>query len=373
MAHLVIVGAGVFGSMHSLFALKRGHSVTLIERDPRPLSASVRNFGMIAVGGRARGDELSAALRARELWEATADDHPQLTFRATGSILVARTDTEMEVIHELATAEDAEARQWRAVDAVEARGINPGLQGDIAGGLYCGRDAAVEPESVLDELRREAESFDGFTWMPGTEIIEVREQGAGVQAISRTGEQIEGDYAIVVPGADHHTLFGDRLSAAPLKKTYVQMARMEHPGFDIPTSLANVDSLRYYPGYKGPWLEKLPEQSEKGKELVLQLLLQQRVDGTLTIGDSHQYEEPFDHELREDVYDYLTEEITAILGSAPRIVSRWAGVYSQHLHGEISHRDQVSDRIHLVTGPAGRGNTLSPFIAEQTLEEHVHV
>lgn len=373
MAHLVIVGAGVFGTMHTILALRAGHSVTLIERDPRPLMASVRNFGMIAVGGRAPGDELTAALRARELWEQIATDHPTLTFRPTGSIVVAKTDVELEVMANLAERPDAPQRQWELLDRDGAREINPALQGDIVGGLYCGQDAAVEPESVLTELRAEAQSFSGFTWVPGTEIIDVIEEEGEVRAVSRGGVSYHGDYAIVVPGADHHTLFGSRLATAPLKKTYVQMARMADPGVHIRTSIANADSLRYYPGYRGPWLDTLPEQSPLGKELVLQLLLQQRVDGTLTIGDSHQYVEPFDHELREDAYVYLVDEIEAILGVAPPIVTRWAGVYSQHLEGALAHRDRVSERIHLVTGPAGRGNTLSPMIAEQTLLEVLNV
>jgi FAD dependent oxidoreductase TIGR03364 len=373
MAHLVIVGAGVFGTMHSIFALRKGHSVTLIERDSRPLMASVRNFGMIAVGGRAKGEELQAARRARELWGMLAVDHPTLTFRPCGSIVVAKTDVEMEVMSILAEQDDAADREWKLLDRDEARDVNPALRGNILGGLFSGQDAAVEPESVLTELRDEAQSFTGFTWVPATEIVDVTQHGREVRAVSREGVHYHGDYAIVVPGADHHTLFGDRLAQAPLKKTYVQMARMAPPSIEVTTGIANGDSLRYYPGYRGPWLEKLPEQSPLGKELVLQLLLQQRVGGTLTIGDSHQYVEPFDHELREDAYEYLVDEIEAILGEAPPIISRWAGVYSQHTEGALAHRDQIDERIHLVTGPAGRGNTLSPMIAEQTIEEFVNV
>src|ERR1700680_2776810 len=66
---VVVVGGGVFGTMHALFALARGASVVHFERDLVPNGATVRNFGLVWVSGRAPGRELTLALRARALWE----------------------------------------------------------------------------------------------------------------------------------------------------------------------------------------------------------------------------------------------------------------------------------------------------------------
>lgn len=369
MAHVLVIGAGVFGHMHSYFALKAGHRVTLIERDRYPSSASVRNFGMIAVGGRARGEELDHALRARQLWGEIAKEHSELTFRSSGSIMVALNDDELSVMAEVARYEDAEKREWKLIDANEAREINPALQGKIAGGLFCGQDAVVEPETVLTELRAILSKDSGFKFLPETEVVDVVDHD-GVVATDRYGSEIHGDYALVVPGSDHSTLFPEVLKAAPLRKVFLQMARLEAPGLEITTSIANADSLRYYPGYQGKALEKLAPARPIVEELTMQLLMQQRVDGTLTIGDTHLYQEPFPHEMREDAYDYLLGEITAILGkNAPAVKTRWSGVYSQNTTGEICVRERVSDHIMLITGPGGRGNTLSPAIAEQSVME----
>ncbi len=62
---VVVVGGGVIGTMHALLALDRGCSVVHIERDLAARGASVRNFGLVWVGGRARGAELELAVRAR--------------------------------------------------------------------------------------------------------------------------------------------------------------------------------------------------------------------------------------------------------------------------------------------------------------------
>src|ERR1035441_6698992 len=65
----VIVGGGIIGTMHALEACHRGWDVIHLEADPGPRRASVRNFGLVWVSGRAPGPELDLALRARDLWE----------------------------------------------------------------------------------------------------------------------------------------------------------------------------------------------------------------------------------------------------------------------------------------------------------------
>ncbi|WP_046385607.1 FAD-dependent oxidoreductase, partial [Kitasatospora aureofaciens] len=42
---VVIVGAGIIGLAHAFEALSNGLSVTVLDRDRRPVGASVRNFG----------------------------------------------------------------------------------------------------------------------------------------------------------------------------------------------------------------------------------------------------------------------------------------------------------------------------------------
>lgn len=372
MTHLAVIGAGIFGTMHAYFALRQGFQVTLIERDPSPLSASVRNFGMIAVGGRAAGTELAAAIRARELWGQISSENPQLTFRPSGSVVVALNDNHLSVMDEISRYPDAAERGWRLVNSSEAREINPGLKGKIAGGLYCSMDAVVEPNSVLSELRSILLGQPFFTYLPGQEAVSISESTKGAQVRLKNGTILSFDQVVVVPGADHSTLFQDELAEAPLRRVFLQMARLHDPGFEVTTSIASFDSLRFYPGYQGSAIEKLEPVRPLVKEMVMQLLLQQRVDGTLTMGDTHIYDEPFPHEMREDCYELLLDDVEAILGTRPKIMTRWQGIYSQNTTGEVCIRLRPLERVRLVTGPGGRGNTLSPAIAEQTIMELVN-
>ncbi len=103
----------------------------------------------------------------------------------------------------------------------------------------------------------------------------------------------------------------------------------------------------------------------------MQLLMVQRAHGGLTIGDTHEYAEPFGFDVQSDPYDYLKDTVEALLGQKmPQIVRRWAGVYSQATTpGEVVVRRQPAPDVHLITGPGGRGMTMSPAIAETTYTE----
>ena len=136
----------------------------------------------------------------------------------------------------------------------------------------------------------------------------------------------------------------------------------------LTTSLADADSLRYYPAYESAGLERLGPQSRVAAEHHLQLLLVQRPDGGLTIGDTHAYGEPFDFALCEDPTTELLHRAGRILGTdLPTVQRRWEGVYAQCIEGDVCLREEVAPGVWLVTGPGGRGMTCSPAIAQDTL------
>ena len=92
-----------------------------------------------------------------------------------------------------------------------------------------------------------------------------------------------------------------------------------------------------------------------------QLLLAQRLDGSLTIGDTHAYDEPFAFDVDEAPYHHLRARAEQLLGSPlPPTRRRRAGVYSQVTGPGLYFRAQVAPAVVLITGPGGRGMTLAP-------------
>ncbi|MGW7273083.1 TIGR03364 family FAD-dependent oxidoreductase [Streptomyces sp. NPDC054864] len=369
---VIVVGAGVVGTMHAWHAVERGHEVVQIERESEARGASLRNFGQIWVSGRAGGEELDTALRARELWEEIGARVEGLGFRANGSLTLVRNERERAVAEAALTRPDAAARGYKLLDADEARALNPALRGDFIAGLWCERDAAVEPRTAQLRLREALRASPRYTFLPGREVREV----VGENAVRDDhGDVHTGDVVVLATGAWLGGLVRELAGPdLPVRRVRLQMMQTEALGEELTTSVADADSFRYYPAYKSDALDALnagQAQTPTAAEHKMQLLMVQRKDGGLTIGDTHEYEHPFAFDTLEDPYDHLTEVVEGFLGRPlPKIKRRWAGVYAQCVDtARVVHRQQVREGVWLVTGPGGRGMTCSPAIAEKTADE----
>ncbi len=107
--------------MHAWEALERGHEVMHLEREAGARGASVRNFGLVWVSGRAPGRELALALDARERWGRVAERVPGVGLRAGGSLTVARDAVEVAVLERAAGLPDAAERGFRMLAPDVAR------------------------------------------------------------------------------------------------------------------------------------------------------------------------------------------------------------------------------------------------------------
>jgi len=366
---IVIIGGGVIGTTHAFEALKAGHQVVQLERDDLARSASVRNFGLVWVSGRKSGAELAAGLRARQLWAEIHREIPEMIFRPNGSLTMAVNEAELAVMEECFKKEDASLRQWEILDREETQRINPVLRGDYLASLWCPLDAAVEPGSILHSIRAYLIGNENYKWRNNLDVVDVRGDGGKAVAVARNGEIFEGDVVIICPGADHSSLFKEQFDTAPIRRVRLQMMSTAPLDEVMTTSIADGDSMRYYPGYEVPTLENLPPQHHIAAKNHMQLLMVQRADGSLTIGDTHEYSEPFEFKLDEDPYTYLHEVASNLLGKKlPPIAHRWDGIYSQRTDGAICDRRKIAHNIISITGPGGRGNTLAPAIAEETIK-----
>jgi FAD dependent oxidoreductase TIGR03364 len=363
---VVIVGGGVIGTMHALEAVRRGWEVVHLAADAGPRRASVRNFGLVWVSGRAGGEELELALRARQLWQSTAADVPGVGFRANGSLTVATDPAQLALMAEVAALPDAAARELTVLDADAVRAANPEVRGKVLGGLLCRRDAVVEPAAVLGALRRHLVDAGHYDWLPGHRAVEV---GPGA-VVDHGGAVHRGDLVLVCPGDAHSGLggtVGAALARAPLRRCRLQMMQTAPSDRTLTTSIADADSMRYYPAFDVPGRVRLPAPAPETAAFGMQLLLVQRAAGGLTIGDTHVYEEPFDFAVEEFLYDRLRQRAEDVLGWAlPPVVRRWAGVYSAATDARVCVREEVEPGVVVITGLAGRGMTLSPAVAEQT-------
>jgi FAD dependent oxidoreductase TIGR03364 len=365
---VTIVGGGILGTAHALEAIGRGHDVVQLEREADARGGTVRNFGLVWVSGRSRA-ELAPAMRSRELWEKLDADIPGIGFRPTGSITLMRTPGEVAVAEEVVTRADAECRGFTLLEPGDVRALNPALRGRYMAGLHCAHDAAIESRQALPAIRERMATSGRYTFVPRTEARSV----AGTVVHDDRGNTHDGDLVLICAGAAHGGLVREIAGELPLRRVRLQMMQTEPLDEPLTTAIADGDSFRYYPGFTGPALKALRHnESQVGiaDENRMHLLCVQRLNGGLTIGDTHEYEEPFDFDVTEAPYAYLVDVVEEFLGRAlPPIRQRWAGVYSQCIDpDQLVCRNNPDDGVWVITGLGGRGMTLGPAIAEQTAD-----
>jgi FAD dependent oxidoreductase TIGR03364 len=360
----VVAGGGILGTWHAFELCRAGYSVQHLEADAAPQGASVRNFGLIWVSGRRTGVELDGALRSRHRWEEAGADIPGIGFRGTGSLTLARSEGERKVMEEFAHQPDAAARSISYLPPDEVVALNPAVQGEVEGALSCTQDAVVEPRFALGAIRSYLSARGSYTYHPGRRVVGLGER----LLVDATGARWEADLVIVATGSVVDQFEGTERLAARLRRVRLQMMETEPLDGVLTTSLADADTLRYYPAYGVVPLDALGSQNAVAAAHHLQLLVVQRHDGGLTIGDTHAYDEPFDFALAEEPSKELLTRTENLLGAPlPAVRRRWEGVYAQCTDGEVCAREEVRSDVWMVTGPGGRGMTCAPAIAADTL------
>jgi FAD dependent oxidoreductase TIGR03364 len=370
---LVVVGAGVLGSFHAYFAARKGWRVLLIERGDLPGEASVRNFGTLVPGAMPPGDWHRRARESVEVYRDLAGPVGFL-FQPCGTLYPATTSAELAVLEEFARIGPAQGYRCELLDTARAAALIRVLNSDqVRAGLLFPDDARVEPRGLFRKLIPWLVNELKVTYLPRTVAVQVSEEGGGAAVSTSDGKVFRASYAVVCGGADLRTLFPEQLAAAGLIVCKLLMLRTgAQPAARLPLTLASGLTLRRYAAFRicSTWSRLEAERVDP--ELVrrgIHILMVQDADGSIVVGDSHEYSAG---DL-DDLLDAATEEL--ILREARRlarlphweIAQRWYGVYPLLKDAEL-FRARIGSTIHLVTGIGGKGMTTGPAVARETVE-----
>ncbi|WP_353738920.1 FAD-dependent oxidoreductase, partial [Arthrobacter sp.] len=102
-------------------------------------------------------------------------------------------------------------------------------------------------------------------------------------------------------------------------------------------------------------------------EIGANVMFTQRPDGSLLLGDSHHYHQSAPPFLDESVTETLLEHLEATLGSRPRVIERWQGVYASSEVAPL-FQQEVLPQVTAVSVTSGVGMTLSFGLAERTID-----
>ncbi len=363
---IVVVGGGVVGTALALAALDRDHSVVQLEREHEPRAASVRNFGLVWICGRAAGRELELALAGRAAWEAVAARAPGVGFRTTGALVVAHHPAELALLEAACSAPGASERGFRMLGEAAARALEPALRGPLLGALHSPLDAVVEPTRALPALRALAEASGRYRFLPGRAVVEA---GAD-RVVDHLGESYPGDLVLVACGRAVELGDPDGLAGARTDVVRLQMLELEPAGPAPQLALAGGGSLRYYPAFDLPERAALPAADSVTARYRLQLLTATRASGRLTVGDTHTADEAGVFGLDSEPEEQLLRTLGDWLGQPPgRVARRWSGTYLRRVDaGDAYLRARRPDGAFAVTATGGHGMTGAHAIAAETLD-----
>lgn len=357
----LIIGSGIIGLAHALAAARHDLSVGIIERDARPLGASIRNFGFITVTGQQEGATWRRAMRSRDVWEQVAVE-AGIPILQRGLLMCARRPEAFAVLQDFtATEMGGTCTLLSRADLSRYPMLRPGL----AGGLHSPHELRVESRTAIPRLAAWLQERHGVTFIRATatsiEAPEVRSSAGDLSA----------PRIIVCPGPDLTTLYPEVMRRRDITLCKLHMMRVAAPGFTLPAPVMSDLGLVRYLGYAGapslPALRARLEQ-EQPEHLAhgVHLIAVQGDDGSLVVGDSHEYGPGHDPFQPQAIDNLILDELAATLDiPKPDVVERWTGVYPSGPETAFTEAPEPGVRLVMVT--SGTGASTGFAIAEETM------
>jgi FAD dependent oxidoreductase TIGR03364 len=366
-ADIAVVGAGIVGLAHAYVAARRGLRVVVVDRDAQANGASIRNFGFVTVTGQQAGECWRRAMRSRDVWQEVAPQAGIEVVHRGLAVAVRRPEAEA-VLEAFLLTEMGQACSMLTRE--QALGRVPLLHGQVRSVLWSPHEMRVESRTAIPKLATWLHERWGVRFLRSTLVTAVEPP-----VLATTAGAVRAARIVVCPGDDFLTLYPERIAAYGLRRCALQMLRVapERPVM-LGASVMGDLSLVFYKGYselpEAAVLRNLleREQAEHLREGV-HLIAVQSADGSLVVGDSHDYgptPEPFG---RESVDGLILSELAAVLDLPPvRVAERWIGVYAS-APDRLMLVDAPDPAVRIVVVTSGTGASTAFGIAEDVLDE----
>lgn len=371
---LVVVGAGILGTSHALLAAKAGKRVALLEKDNRPVSATVRNFGQVVPSGLS-GRWHTYGRRSVELYKEIQQEF-DLTVRPLGSVYVASDEEEMQIAHESASLFAAKDFPCELLTASQTLDRFPYLRDDyVKGSIFFSDDVSVEPDTMIHRLIAFGVQKYGITYMPNTAVLACEPKAGLIETKTAKGATIQSERALICNGSEFRLLFPELYATSGLVVSKLQMLQTYPiPHIEMHGNILTGLTLRRYEAFEEcPSFASLtvPSHYTELKKWGIHLLFKQATDGSIILGDSHEYAgadkvDDLGFDVQESINELILQEAERIVTFPVRGISRtWAGYYAQHPDEVFEH--EVAPGLDIITGVGGKGMTSSLGFAEENV------
>lgn len=363
---LIVIGSGVLGTFHAYHAVKKGLKVALLEKNDKPVDATVRNFGQVVPSGMdARWQQYGR--KSLEIYKSIQEQF-DVKIAHNGSIYIASNDEEIQLIEELSAIN--KSNNYTSVLLTKEKCLEkyPSLQPSYCkAGLFFPDEVSADPRFMIHRLHEYMKTLPGFSLHYQTLIKEIDSKGSHCKLYSNTGKVFESEQVIVCSGSEFEILYPELFLESDLELVKLQMLRLKsQQSIRIPGNILTGLTIRRYESFEEcpSWnsIKAKEEPDSYWKKWGVHILFKQEADGTVILGDSHEYADvqqknDIDFFIRSEVNDYFIEEGKKIMNLDNwEIESAWLGIYSQCKEHDL-YQKTIDNKVHIVTGIGGKGMT----------------
>lgn len=373
---LIVVGAGILGTFHAYHAAKAGKKVLLLEKDNYPVGSTVQNFGQAVPSGLA-GKWFDLGRRSLATYK-ELQQQTDISVRQNGSIYVASDDDEWQLANELYNIHQNQNYTCLLLSQKGVLERYPTLKERyVKGAIYYPEEVSLEPNLLIYKLIQIVKEKYKVDYLPNTVAIDCVENSEGVSLFTANKEVFTADKVIICSGYNFNLLFPEVFANSGLVVSKLQMMQTK-PMKEITLKgniLTGLTIRRYESFTECPSFNTIetPEHLIELKKWGIHVLFKQAIDGSIIIGDSHEYApanqlDDLGIDSKNFIDELVLQEAERIVNFSVRNIARtWAGKYAQHPDDIFEH--EISSNIHIRTGIGGKGMTSSAGYAEDTIKK----
>ena len=360
----------MLGLAHAMLARQAGYAVTVFDRHARPLGASVRNFGTIWPIGCVPGAEREQALFGLQMWREIAAKSG-IWHNPCGSLSLAYRDSSWQVLQEFAAANGA-AAGYSLLDKADVLHRFPAVNPDgLRGALRSPDELVLHTPTAIPALIEYIRSL-GVDFHFATPVVAVRDN----HVETNDGTRHAFDHLVIAAGEEMRMFFPRALAAAGIQPCRLQMMRTvpQPAGFDLGAIITGDLTLCHYPAFAtcpsiGTLQDELAGELPDHKRWGVHVIVAQHHDGSITLGDSHEYGEDLDPASHVQVDELILSSMAGMVRLPdPTIATRWQGTYLKSTRGITQVVIQPRDNVTMITAMGGLGMTLGWARARATID-----
>lgn len=368
---VAVVGRGIVGLAHAYAAARAGLTVAVVDREPEARGASIRNFGFVTVTGQQRGEMWGLARRARDVWAEVAP-RAGIAIDQTGLTVLAHRAEAEAVIDAFLQTEMAEGCERltpaELADRMDCSGMAP-----FRAALSSSHELRVEPRLAIPALAAWLKRDWSVDFLPAATVT-----GCETGVLSTSRGDVRAAQIFICSGDDLSGLFPEVLARHGVQKCKLQMLRLAPSGRALETPVMADLSLARYEGYAAlpeaqPLAKRLREERGAMLDAGVHLIAVQAADGSLVVGDSHDYGVSPDPFQRREIDQLMLSAMQESLpGHAAPVIERWIGFYAWSAQHPW-FTEEVKPGVHMTVVTCGAGMSTGFAIGERVVSAATNI